>query len=99
MIVGRFPFAIAVDRSCLDGRLFNSSSRVSAPVFFDFGELVAELIPSLKDDRVLNLSTYVVYLLGKIDCTDPGSSKLDVAGPVPNDEEADVKSYEDEDSK
>lgn len=92
MIVGRLPFATGFDTSCLEIRLFNSSSRVSAPVFLDFGELVAELIPSLKDDAELNLSAYVVYLLGKVDCIDPGSSKLlDVTGLVPNDIETDVE--------
>lgn len=50
------PVAEELAASCLDNKLFRSSSLVSAPVFFNFGEPIAEAIPSLKAELVLILS-------------------------------------------
>lgn len=104
LIAGRLPVPGAVDASCLDSRQFNNSSLVSAPVFFDFGEPTAEAIPSLKEEVVLILSTYVEYLREKVDRSVPGNSTLnddddDVVVLVSNDVETELRWKADEDSK
>jgi hypothetical protein len=61
--------------SCLDNRVESSSSSfVSAPVFFDFGEPNADANPSLKTEDVLNLSEKVEGFHEELDCTAPGKS-------------------------
>lgn len=102
LIAGRLPVPEAVDASCLDSRLFNNSSLVSAPVFFDFGEPTAEATPSLKEEAVLILSAYVVYLREKVDSNVPGNSRLnddDDIVLVPNDVETELGWQADEDSR
>lgn len=47
---------MAVDMSVLDSKLCKSSSRVSAPDFFVFGEPIESDIPSLKEEVVPILS-------------------------------------------
>ena len=47
---------MAADVSDFDNKLLRSSSLVSAPVFFVFGEPTKREVPSLKEDVVLILS-------------------------------------------
>jgi hypothetical protein len=62
--------------SCLEKRVLSSSSFVSTPVFFDFGEPNAEAKPSLKTEDELNLSVWVDGLHIEVDCAAPGSSEF-----------------------
>lgn len=55
-IDGRIPSSEAATVSDFANKLFKSSSLVSAPVFFNFGETTERDVPSLKEDAVLILS-------------------------------------------
>lgn len=72
---GRLPDE-TVDASCLDNRLLINSSRVSCPVFFDLGELIADVTPSRKAELVLILSEDAKILRGIADNTVPCKSRL-----------------------
>ncbi|KAK8481288.1 hypothetical protein V6N12_055791, partial [Hibiscus sabdariffa] len=61
---GRTPDSAAVNKSDLYNRLLDSSSLVSTPVFFIFGEATKWDVPSLKAAVVLTLSAYVENLRG-----------------------------------
>lgn len=76
MFATRLADEEAAAASCLDRRLLSSSSFVSAPVFFDFGEPKADANPSLKTDDVLTLSVYVEGLHWELDCAAPGWSEF-----------------------
>lgn len=56
--------SVAAAPSDLDNKVFKSSSRVSAPVFFVLGEPTDRVVPSLKAAVVLILSAYVENLRG-----------------------------------
>lgn len=64
-IDGRIPASVATTVSDFANKLFKSSSLVSAPVFFIFGEPTERDVPSLKEDAVLILSAYVENLRGR----------------------------------
>lgn len=76
----RFSNPMAFDWSWIEGKLviFSSISLTffSLLVFFDFGELDAELFPSSRAKIVLILSAYVEYLLWKEDDNGTGSSRF-----------------------
>lgn len=79
-IAGTIPGSVTTNASDLNNRLFNSSSLVSTPVFFVFGEPTERDVPSLKEEVVLILSAYVENLRGKFNDAGPDVSRL--AGPV-----------------
>lgn len=91
MLARRLPDEEVTGASCLDNILVSSSSFVSAPVFFDFGEPNAEANPSLKTEDVLNLSAKVEGFHVELESAAPGKSEftdgtvLDI-----NDEETEV---------
>lgn len=73
-IAGRIPDSVTDDSVSNFDKLFKSSSLVSEPNFFVFGEPPGS--PSLKDELVLNLSAYVENLRGRVIVVVLGESVL-----------------------
>jgi len=93
LIAGALAVPTVADESCLGCRLLKRSSLVSSPVFFDFGEPIADPIPSLNVDVILILSAQVEYFRGCVNSTDPGNSILaeDASTSLPTDVEREVE--------
>lgn len=71
-ISGIAPASVGATVSGLGNRLFKTASLVSAPVFFIFGEPRVREAPSLKEEMVLILCSYVL----RVKCGDSLNESL-----------------------
>ena len=92
-IAGRIPGSVTANASDLDNMLFNSSSLVSTPVFFVFGETTERHVPSLKEAVVFILSAKVENLQGWFNDAGPDASRLasSMMCFVPNDRDMELE--------